>query len=110
MSTCGVCGTGVVKEASSWMCEDCDQELVKANKRKDARIMKRYAPWAGSMDENEAGLWVKREEVRELEAENERLREVLRYVCLGLCDHEYHKRVGLCDDCRVHDALKGGEE
>ena len=68
--------------------------------------MKRYAPWAGSMDENEAGRWVKREEVRELEAENERLRETLKKV-QGL---GYNKDCLFCGfkDKTVKEALEGG--
>jgi len=50
---------------------------------------------------------------RQLEEENARLKELnremveaIKRVCKGMCDHEYHKAVGLCEDCVVDSALR----
>ena len=72
--------------------------------------MKRYAPrWPG-MDENEAGLWVKREEVRELEAENKRLRErmdtILKCLDGGLQGENRLRNMQLLDEVKA--IAKGG--
>ena len=73
------------------------------------------------------GEWVKYEDVQkikqdktralfrnsELVMENARLKELnremveaIKRVCKGMCDHEYHKAVGLCEDCVVDSALR----
>jgi hypothetical protein len=106
-----------------WRVEVCGIDFTNGNARHFVKtpgglwIDVGYAPkTAGFIAESREGWPAALEErtrlaerVKELEAKNKRLRDALRYVCLGLCDYEYHKRVGLCEDCRVYDALKGGE-